>query len=199
MIAKKKTTKEKTLPEDKKTKPKKALARKTVAKKPTVKKRKAVKKKEAVKPKKKIVKKEAGTQDKPKRYYEAVGRRKTASARVRLFTCQPFEGEKGKITVNEKPYNEFFPTFELQQIVISPLKKMKSLNRFEVTIKVKGGGIKGQAGAVRHSLSRALVKFNIDFAKKLKRAGFLSRDPRKKERKKPGLKKARRAPQWRKR
>lgn len=195
MTVKKKTTKKK----DEKVKPKKILAKKSAPKKVAAKKKKAVKPKKKTVVKKVIKKKEDDIQDKLKRYYEAVGRRKTASARVRLFTCQPFEGEKGKITVNEKPYDEFFPTFELQQIVISPLKKMKSLNRFEVTIKVKGGGIKGQAGAVRHSLSRALVKFNIDFSKKLKRAGFLSRDPRKKERKKPGLKKARRAPQWRKR
>lgn len=201
MIAKKKITKKK----DEKIKPKKTLAKKSAPKKAAVKKKTAIKKKETGKPKKKTVvkkavkKKESDAQDKLKRYYEAVGRRKTASARVRLFTCQPFESEKGKITVNDKPYDEFFPTFELQEIVISPLKKMKSLNRFEVTIKVKGGGIKGQAGAVRHSLSRALVKFNIDFSKKLKRAGFLSRDSRKVERKKPGLKKARRAPQWRKR
>jgi len=195
MIDKKKTTKKK----DEKVKPKKALVKKATPKKVVAKKKKVIKLEKKTTVKKAVRKKEIDIQDKLKRYYEAVGRRKTASARVRLFTCQPFEGEKGRITVNEKPYDEFFPTFELQQIVISPLKKMKSLNRFEVTIKVKGGGIKGQAGAVRHSLSRALVKFNLDFSKKLKRAGFLSRDPRKKERKKPGLKKARRAPQWRKR
>ncbi|MFH1551481.1 MAG: 30S ribosomal protein S9 [bacterium] len=132
-------------------------------------------------------------------YYEAVGRRKEAVARVRLFTCRPLSDEKGKITVNGKDYTKFFPIFELQQAVINPLKKMKSLSRFEVTAKVKGGGIRGQAEAIRHALSRALVKFNPDFSKKLKRAGYLTRDPRKVERKKPGLKKARRAPQWRKR
>ncbi|MFH1671226.1 MAG: 30S ribosomal protein S9 [Candidatus Portnoybacteria bacterium] len=134
-----------------------------------------------------------------RKYYEAVGRRKRAIARVRLFTCQPFEDEEGKIKVNEKDYTKFFSTFELQQIVANPLRKMKSLNRFEVTIKVEGGGIKGQAEAISHGLSRTLVKFNPDFSKKLKRAGLLTRDSRKVERKKPGLKKARRAPQWRKR
>jgi len=72
-------------------------------------------------------------------------------------------------------------------------------HRFEVTVKVKGGGIRGQAEAIRHGLARTLIKFNPDFSKKLKKAGFLRRDPRKKERKKPGLKKARRAPQWKKR
>ena len=132
-------------------------------------------------------------------YFEAVGRRKQSTARVRLFTSRPFEDEKGKILVNDKPYTDFFTTLELQQTVASALKKIKSLNRFEATIKVKGGGIRGQAEAIRHGLSRALVKFNADFSKKLKRAGYLRRDPRKKERKKPGLKKARRAPQWKKR
>ena len=76
---------------------------------------------------------------------------------------------------------------------------MKSLNRFEASVKVKGGGFKGQAEAIRHGLARALVKFNPDFRKKLKRVGYLKRDPRMKERKKPGLKKARKAPQWAKR
>jgi len=134
-----------------------------------------------------------------RKYYETVGRRKRATARVRLFTCQPFENEEAKIVVNDKPYHKFFSVFELQQIVAGPLKKMKSLNRFEATIKVKGGGIHGQAEAACHGLARALVKFNPDFSKKLKRAGYLRRDPREVERKKPGLKKARRAPQWRKR
>lgn len=147
------------------------------------------------KAKKTTVKKEA----KAKHYYEAVGRRKRAVARVRLFTCQPFEGDKAKITVNNKPYTDFFTIAELQEIAASPLQKMKSVNRFEAVIKVKGGGIKGQAEAIRHGLARALVKFNSDFSKKLKRAGYLRRDPRKKERKKYGLKKARRAPQWKKR
>ncbi len=134
-----------------------------------------------------------------KRYFEAVGRRKRAIARVRLFTCRPFEGDKGKIKVNQKDYYDFFPTLHLRELVAAPLKKIKSLNRFEATVLVKGGGIIGQAEASRHGLARALVKFNPDFSKKLKRAGFLRRDPREKERKKPGLKKARRAPQWKKR
>ncbi|OGZ33716.1 MAG: 30S ribosomal protein S9 [Candidatus Portnoybacteria bacterium RIFCSPLOWO2_12_FULL_39_9] len=136
---------------------------------------------------------------KPQKYYEAVGRRKTAIARVRLFTCRPFEDEKGKILVNGKPYFEIFSTLELQRIVRAALEKMKSLNRFEASIKVKGGGLKGQAEAIRHGLARTLIIFNPDFRKKLKRAGYLRRDPRMKERKKPGLKKARRAPQWAKR
>jgi len=161
-----------------------------VTKKKSVKTKKALPKKTPKKIKEKKV---------ARRYYESVGRRKQAIARVRLFTCQPFEDEKGKVLVNKKPYDVFFKTFELQEKVISPLKKMKSLNRFEATVKVKGGGILGQAEAIRHGLSRSLVKFNPDFSKKLKKAGFIRRDPRKKERKKPGLKKARRGPQWSKR
>lgn len=147
--------------------------------------------KKAAKPKKEV--------EQAMKYYEAVGRRKRATARVRLFTCRPFEDKKAKILVNQKSYTDFFPTLQLQEIVASPLQKMKSVNRFKITVKVKGGGIRGQAEAIRHGLTRTLVKFNPDFSKKLKRAGFLRRDPREKERKKPGLKKARRAPQWRKR
>jgi len=170
---------------------KKSPVKKTVVKK-IVTKKASVKKAVVKKP---VEKKEID----PKLYYEAVGRRKQSTARVRLFTCRPFEDEKGKILVNDKSYTDYFTTLELQQVVISALKKMKSLNRFEATIKVKGGGIRGQADAIRHGLARALVKFNADFSKKLKRAGYLRRDPRKKERKKPGLKKSRKAPQWKKR
>ncbi len=147
---------------------------------------------------KKIKKAKPKDQEK-KVYFEAVGRRKRAVARIRLFTCQPFKDKGGKIQINQKKYTDFFPTFELQQIASAPLRKMNSLNRFEATVKVTGGGIKGQAEAIRHGLSRALIKFSPDFSKKLKRAGYLRRDPREVERKKPGLRKARRAPQWRKR
>lgn len=164
-----------------------------------VEKKTTVKKKKAVVKKKKAVKKSTVTKEQPKRYFEAVGRRKRATARVRLFTCRPFEGEEGRIVINGRPYLDFLPTLELRQTVTDPLKRMKSFNRFEVSVKVTGGGIRGQAEAIRHGLSRALVKFNPDFSKKLKRAGFLTRDSRRKERKKPGLKKARRAAQWKKR
>lgn len=130
---------------------------------------------------------------KPDRYYEAVGRRKTAIARVRLFT-------KGTgMTINDKEYDKYFPQEELRRIAESPLKKMKTLDKFKVTVKVLGGGPHGQAEAIRHGLSRSLVKFNEDFRKRLKKSGFLMRDPREKERKKYGLKGARRAPQWAKR
>lgn len=137
---------------------------------------------------------------KANKYYEAVGRRKTAVARVRLFTSSPLQSAtEGNLTINEKSYKDFFPTLELQQAVEAPLERLKSLNRFKVTVKVKGGGLRGQAEAIRHGLARALVLFDSNFRKKLKKAGYLTRDPRKKERKKYGLKGARRAPQWQKR
>lgn len=128
------------------------------------------------------------------RYWEALGRRKTSIARVRLFT----RGEKG-IWVNEKSLVDYFQYPGFMATVEDPLKKMKSLERFRVTAKISGGGMHAQAEAMRHGISRALVKFNADFRKRLKRAGFLKRDPRMKERKKFGLKGARRAPQWAKR
>ena len=130
---------------------------------------------------------------KPDRYFEGVGRRKTAIARVRLFT------RPGDFLVNEKPHIEFFKTIDQQKIVEEALQKMKLFGRFRVSVRVRGGGSHAQAEAVRHGLARCLVKFNPDFRKRLKRAEFLKRDPRMKERKKFGLKKARKAPQWAKR
>lgn len=127
-------------------------------------------------------------------YIETIGRRKTSVARVRLWT----KGDKG-IFINKKPINKYFPTIELQKIVTDGLEKMKSQDRFRIEILAKGGGIHSQAEAVRHGLARVLVKFNPDFRKRLKKAGYLTRDSRMRERKKFGLKRARRAPQWRKR
>ncbi|OGY43693.1 MAG: 30S ribosomal protein S9 [Candidatus Buchananbacteria bacterium RIFCSPHIGHO2_01_FULL_39_14] len=127
-------------------------------------------------------------------YLYAVGRRKKAIARVRLFK----KGE-GKIIVNEKPFDQYFSNFEFRQIVSQPLTAIGKLNEFDFTIKVIGGGIRGQAEAVRHGIARTLVIFNKDFRRVLKKQGYLRRDPRRKERKKPGLKKARRAPQFSKR
>lgn len=127
------------------------------------------------------------------RYFEAVGRRKTAVARVRLFT------KSGPFTINDKLYGMYFPTLDLQKIAEDALKKMKLWERFRVSAQVSGGGIHAQAEAVRHGLARCLITFNPDFRKRMKRAGYLTRDPRMKERKKFGLKKARRAPQWAKR
>lgn len=137
--------------------------------------------------------KEAEREEKVERYFGAVGRRKTAVARVRLFI------KPGEFTVNVKPYGQYFPTLALQKIADDALKLMKLEGRFKVSVRVLGGGIHAQAEAIRHGLARALVLFNPEFRKRLKRAGFLRRDPRMKERKKFGLKKARRAPQWQKR
>ena len=132
--------------------------------------------------------------EKADKYWEAAGRRKTAVARVRLLTKGGSE-----FLVNGKPYQQYFPTLELRQIVEDALSKMNVADRFRVLVKVKGGGIHAQAEAVRHGISRALVKFNENFKKRLRKAGFLTRDSRMRERKKFGLKRARKAPQWKKR
>ncbi|MDD5606350.1 MAG: 30S ribosomal protein S9 [Candidatus Pacebacteria bacterium] len=127
-------------------------------------------------------------------YFASIGRRKSSVARVYLFNQ-----EKKGIIVNEKDYKKYFPTKDLQKKAVFPLETMKCLDRFYFSIKVKGGGISSQAEAIAHGISRALVKFNSDFKKRLRKAGSLTRDPRTRERKKFGLKRARRAPQWRKR
>jgi small subunit ribosomal protein S9 len=132
--------------------------------------------------------------DKSDYYFEAVGKRKTSVARVRLYT----QGDKD-IIINDKKYEDYFNHTDLQQIVISALDKMKCLGHFRIIVRIYGGGIHSQAEAVRHGISRALVKFNPDFRKRLRRAGYITRDPRARERKKFGLKRARRAPQWSKR
>ena len=131
---------------------------------------------------------------KPERYFEAVGRRKTAVARVRLFT----KGEK-QFLINGKPYQEYFKIAEDQEKAISSMVKMKCLDKFRVTVIVKGGGRNAQAEAVRHGTARVLVDFNNNFKKRLRKVGYLTRDPRMRERKKFGLKRARKAPQWQKR
>jgi len=128
------------------------------------------------------------------RYYEGVGRRKVATARVRLYP-----GEDGAIIVNDKPVEEYFPR---QWDVIhlrEPLKVTDTMGSYRITVKVKGGGISGQAGAVRHGIARALMEANPDLKPVLRRGGFLTRDARVKERKKAGLKRARKAPQYTKR
>lgn len=131
---------------------------------------------------------------KPDRYFEAIGRRKTAVARVRLFT----RGEKAFL-VNSKPYQEYFLLEQDRQTAISSMKKMKCLDKFRISAFVKGGGRSAQAEAVRHGTARVLVDFNNNFRKRLRKAGYLTRDPRMRERKKFGLKRARKAPQWAKR
>lgn len=167
--------------------------KKTVIEKPKKKKIKKIKKKKEIKKPPKV-KTEKKPLEKKERYLEAIGRRKTAIARVRLFT----KGEK-LFLVNKKLHNVYFPTLELQQVSQSALEKMKLLDRFRILAKVKGGGFHAQAEALRHALTRVLVKFNPDFRKRLKKAGYMKRDPRMRERKKFGLKRARKAPQWQKR
>jgi small subunit ribosomal protein S9 len=128
------------------------------------------------------------------RYIEAVGRRKTATARVRIT-----EATKEHVAVNGKTVSVYFPTAEMQSIVADPMVKSKILAKFSVSVIVRGGGIHSQAEAFRHGLSRALVKYDEETRTRLKKLGFLKRDPRMKERRKFGLKKARKAPQWSKR
>lgn len=136
------------------------------------------------------------------KYFESVGRRKEAIARVRLMTRKSGDavtGDTALMTVNGKDYADYFKDANLIVRIEQPLRRLKSLHRFKVSAKVSGGGISGQADAVRHGISRALELFDTNFRKKLKKAGFLTRDSRIKERRKPGLKKARKAPRWSKR
>jgi small subunit ribosomal protein S9 len=134
------------------------------------------------------------TDGKPDRYFEAIGRRKTAVARVRLYT----KGDK-EFLVNDESYQKYFDMPEDQENAVASMKKMKCLDKFRVTVIVKGGGHSAQAEAIRHGTARVLVDFNNNFRKRLRKAGFLTRDPRMRERKKFGLRRARRAPQWAKR
>lgn len=133
---------------------------------------------------------------KNKKYLFAIGRRKSAVARTRLLTAK--EG-KLEISINEENYKDYFPTLILQQIILQPLEKIAEKNKFVFTIKVKGGGKKGQAEAIRLSIARSLVLKDKKLKLILKSLGVLKRDSRVKERKKYGLKRARRAPQWQKR
>lgn len=139
---------------------------------------------------------------KKEKYFQTVGRRKESVAIIRLFTkksTDAVEGDNALVRVNDKDYREYFSDKLLQSIVESPLRKLKSLNRFKATVLVRGGGLSGQADAIKHGLARALVEFDQNFRKKLKKGHFLTRDPRVKERRKYGLKKARKAPAWSKR
>ncbi len=133
-------------------------------------------------------------------YIEAVGRRKTSVARVRYFAKSDLSDGKaeGRILVNDKKLDEYFPTVELRGIVESPMKKIK-IENYEITARLSGGGIHSQAEALRHGISRALIEADPESRGELKPLGFLMRDPRMKERRKFGLKKARKAPQWSKR
>ena len=126
------------------------------------------------------------------RYY-GTGRRKKSVARVYMTPG------KGKITINKRDIDEYFGLETLKTIVRQPLAVTGTADKFDINVNVKGGGTTGQAGAIRHGISRALLKVDADYRPALKAEGFLTRDPRMKERKKPGLKAARRAPQFSKR
>jgi small subunit ribosomal protein S9 len=126
-------------------------------------------------------------------YFNGTGRRKTAVAQVQLH---PGAGE---VTVNGKPMQEFFGRPALETQILEPLRLTNLLNKYMVVVKVEGGGTVGQAGAIRHGMARALVEANETLRPMLRKAGLLTRDPRMKERKKPGLKRARKAPQYTKR
>ncbi len=126
------------------------------------------------------------------KYTEAVGRRKTSIARVRLSSAS-----KNTILINDKDFEKYFPTQSLKHTVLSVFEHTPE--KFSVTAKLEGGGISSQAEALRHGISRALVELDHNIRTKLKTKGFLKRDPRAKERRKFGLKKARKAPQWSKR
>lgn len=126
-------------------------------------------------------------------YHYGSGRRKTSVARVRLYPGT------GDIVINDKPLEEYFVREIDRFQVRAPLRATNMLGQFNVMVKVMGGGIAGQAGAVRHGIARALLVANPDLRPVLRKGGFLTRDPRQKERKKPGLKRARKAPQYTKR
>lgn len=128
------------------------------------------------------------------RYIETIGRRKTASVRVRITPAA-----KTSFLFNGKELEAYFPTKELQTIVNDALSASKIAAKFKITAVLKGGGIHSQAEAFRHGVARALNEYDVQLRGLLKKAGFLKRDPRAKERRKFGLKKARKAPQWSKR
>jgi small subunit ribosomal protein S9 len=136
-----------------------------------------------------------------KKFFQAVGRRKSATAQVRIWTATKKESVKtGYFFINGIPATEYLNNdATLMSIVNSPIEKVKSEEKFIISAKVSGGGTQGQVEAIRHGLSRVLIEFFPNFRKKLKKAGYLTRDSRIKERKKPGLKKARKAPQFSKR
>ena len=128
-----------------------------------------------------------------KPYFYGTGRRKSSVARVRVYNGT------GKITINERDIDDYFGLETLKLIVRQPLSLTGNTDKFDIVCRVNGGGVTGQAGAIRHGIARALLQVNEELRPELKKAGFLTRDPRMKERKKYGLKGARRAPQFSKR
>ena len=128
-----------------------------------------------------------------KPYFYGTGRRKSSVARVRVYNGT------GKITINDRDIDDYFGLETLKLIVRQPLNLTGTTDKFDIVCRVAGGGVTGQAGAIRHGISRALLQFDEELRPELKKAGLLTRDPRMKERKKYGLKGARRAPQFSKR
>lgn len=128
-----------------------------------------------------------------KPYFYGTGRRKSSVARVRVYNGT------GKITINDRDIDDYFGLETLKLIVRQPMSATNTNGKFDIVCRVSGGGVTGQAGAIRHGLSRALLQYDAELRPILKKAGFLTRDPRMKERKKYGLKGARRAPQFSKR
>jgi small subunit ribosomal protein S9 len=128
------------------------------------------------------------------KYFEAVGRRKSAVARVRLFI-----DSKNEYDINGKTLEGYFPTSEMQLTVSEALNNAKAAEKFHVSVKVSGSGLSSQAEAIRHGIARALLVYDIQLRGKIKKLGYLKRDARAKERRKFGLKKARKSPQWSKR
>ncbi len=126
-------------------------------------------------------------------YFYGTGRRKSSVARVRVYNGT------GKITINDRDIDDYFGLETLKLIVRQPLALTGTADKFDIVCRVAGGGVTGQAGAIRHGISRALLQFDAELRPELKKAGLLTRDPRMKERKKYGLKGARRAPQFSKR
>ncbi|MBQ4119407.1 MAG: 30S ribosomal protein S9 [Clostridia bacterium] len=126
-------------------------------------------------------------------YFYGTGRRKSSVARVRVYNGT------GKITINDRDIDDYFGLETLKLIVRQPLNLTGTADKFDIVCRVAGGGVTGQAGAIRHGISRALLQFDGELRSELKKAGLLTRDPRMKERKKYGLKGARRAPQFSKR
>ena len=128
-----------------------------------------------------------------KPYFYGTGRRKSSVARVRVYNGS------GNVTINGRDIDDYFGLETLKVIVRQPLSVTETADKFDIVCTVTGGGVTGQAGAIRHGIARALLQFNEELRPALKKAGFLTRDPRMKERKKYGLKGARRAPQFSKR
>ncbi|SRR6056297_3019012 len=172
---------------------KKATAKKTGSKKTATKLGKKLGKKKSKLSKKLKKNKSAFTG----KYLYAVGRRKEASARVRIYP--EAKKSKGEIIINGKKLEDYFPKLSNQLKVLAPLKAAGEEKGLAIEVRVVGGGKTGQADAVRHGIARALLEYDPNLRKVLKAEGFLTRDPRVKERKKPGLRGARRSPQWSKR